>query len=222
MMKETPLAEELKSAINLLRDIKMKHFSIDYETMEVARIIYHFYVKRVKERNREFILDTPTKENIMRMAEILTDSSSPRFGVVLCGSFGNGKTTMLYAVRDAIHHFFNQGIISKHDFRSTIYLLGVKDVITRAQDDIGYRELKTIDILMIDDMGTEPKEIMYYGSILTPITDILEARYNLMKYTFVTTNLSPKEVSEKYGPRLADRFREMFHIIGYDHPSYRI
>jgi DNA replication protein DnaC len=93
--------------------------------------------------------------------------------------------------------------------------------MVRARDDKGYRELKTVDILMIDDVGTEPKEVMDYGTISTPIVDILEARYNLMKFTLLTTNLTPSELSEKYGPRLADRFREMFHVIGFDHPSYR-
>jgi DNA replication protein DnaC len=42
-----------------------------------------------------------------------------------------------------------------------------------------------------------------------------------MKYTFITTNLMPSELSEKYGLRLADRFREMFDVIAYEHPSYR-
>jgi DNA replication protein DnaC len=74
---------------------------------------------------------------------------------------------------------------------------------------------------MIDDIGIEPKEVMDFGTITTPVVDLLEARYNRLKYTFVTTNLTPSELSEKYGPRLADRFREMFHVIGYDHPSYR-
>ena len=199
----------------------MKRFSINYDSTKVARVIYHYYAERVRERNRELIFDEHTKDCMFQMANILTDSKSPKFGVVLCGTFGNGKTTMLYAVRKTIHYFFDRGIISLKDFNSSIHLLPVKEVLVRAKDDKGYRELKTNDLLMIDDMGSEPKEMYDFGSIITPVTDVLEARYNNMKFTFVTTNLSPSELSEKYGPRLADRFREMFHIIGYDHPSYR-
>jgi DNA replication protein DnaC len=197
-------------------------FSINYNVHSVARVICYFYEQRVKDRNREFILDEPTRDCIRQMARILVDAQSPKFGVVLCGTFGNGKTTMLYAVRQAIHYFFDKDIISFKDFRSEIPLLSVKEVMVRARDDKGYRELKNIDILMIDDIGTEPKEVMDYGTISTPIVDILEARYNYMKFTFVTTNLMPSELSEKYGPRLADRFKEMFHTIGYNHPSYRL
>jgi DNA replication protein DnaC len=197
------------------------HFSINFDVNKVARIICHFYEQQVTERNREFLLDEPTRDSIMQMARVLVDADSPKFGVVLCGTFGNGKTTMLYAVRKTIHYLFDRGVISMRDFNSCIPLLPVKDVMVRARDDKGYRELKTVDILMIDDVGTEPKEVMDYGTISTPIVDILEARYNLMKFTLLTTNLTPSELSEKYGPRLADRFREMFHVIGFDHPSYR-
>jgi DNA replication protein DnaC len=197
------------------------HFSINAEAADVANVICYFYEQRVKDRNREFMLDDPTRANILRMAEILVDAKSSKFGVVLCGTFGNGKTTMLYAVRKTIHYYFEQGVISFKDFQSAIPLLPVKEVVIKAKDDKGFRELKTQDILMIDDMGTEPKEVMDFGTVATPIVDLLEARYNYMKFTFVTTNLTASELSQKYGPRLADRFREMFHIMGYEHPSYR-
>ena len=155
------------------------------------------------------------------MADILTDTSSAKFGVVLCGTFGNGKTTMLYAVRQAIHYFFSTGVISFHDYNSSIPITPAKEIIHRFKNNDGYHELANSDILMIDDIGTEPKEVLDYGNITTPVVDLLETRYNRMKFTFLTSNLSPNELSEKYGPRLADRFREMFHIIGYNHPSYR-
>lgn len=196
-------------------------FNINYNVHAVARVICFYYEQRVIDRNCEFMLDEPTKDCIRQMARILVDAQSPKFGVVLCGTFGNGKTTMMFAVRKAIHHFFERGIISFRDFDSCIPLLPVKEVLVRARDDRGYRDLKTVDILMIDDLGTEPKEVMDYGTISTPIVDILEARYNNMKFTIATTNLTPSELSEKYGPRLADRFREMFDVIGYEHPSYR-
>jgi DNA replication protein DnaC len=215
------LEEALKLAIDQIKTTKTMHFSINYDVNYVAKVICFYYEQRVQERNRSFILDEPTKDNIIHMAKILVDGKSPKFGVVLCGTFGNGKTTMLYAVRKTIHHFFEKGIISFNDFQSCIPIISVRDVLISAKENQGYRELKTNDILMIDDIGIEPKEVMDFGTITTPVVDLLEARYNRLKYTFVTTNLTPSELSEKYGPRLADRFREMFHVIGYDHPSYR-
>lgn len=196
-------------------------FNIPTEARDIANQIYFAYKAEVKSRNRELIFDEPTRENMLRMAEILTEANSPRFGVVLCGTFGNGKTTLLRATRKAIHHFFLHSGKLVTQYNTRIPLISAKDIIIKARSESEFLELKTIDLLMIDDMGAEPKEVTEFGTVATPLTDLLEARYNRMKYTFITTNLMPSELSEKYGLRLADRFREMFDVIAYEHPSYR-
>ena len=40
-------------------------------------------------------------------------------------------------------------------------------------------------------------------------------------FTYVTTNLQPKDFSRIYGERVADRLREMATIINYQNPSFR-
>lgn len=53
------------------------------------------------------------------------------------------------------------------------------------------------------------------------MVELLEYRYNNQLFTAITTNLTPKEVREKYGNRIADRFNEMMQVIIFDNDTYR-
>ena len=76
-------------------------------------------------------------------------------------------------------------------------------------------------MLAIDDLGTEPAEVLSYGNVLSPVIDLLSRRYDDQLFTIVTTNLTPKQIREHYGERMADRFNEMFERIIFDNPTYR-
>ena len=80
---------------------------------------------------------------------------------------------------------------------------------------------KTECALCIEDMGREASEVMSYGNILSPVADIVEQRYADQLFTIITTNLTPEQIKERYGGRVADRFREMLEVITFRHASYR-
>lgn len=77
------------------------------------------------------------------------------------------------------------------------------------------------DVLMIDDLGHEPTEVISYGMVFTPIVDLLERRYARQKFTIISTNLNPDEIRPKYKNRLADRFNEWMHIVQFNNSSFR-
>lgn len=77
-------------------------------------------------------------------------------------------------------------------------------------------------MLGIDDLGTEPIEVLDYGNPLFPVIDLLTKRYEAQLFTFVTSNLRPEEIRERYGVRIADRLNEMMFKIGFDNPSFRL
>ena len=99
--------------------------------------------------------------------------------------------------------------------------MDAKDVTQIAKDYDDLQELRSEELLAIDDLGKEPTEVLDYGNVLNPVIDILEYRYNRQLFTVVTTNLTPKEIREKYGARIADRFNEMLHVIRFQDISYR-
>ena len=175
------------------------------------------YMAEVEYRHRDFIHDTHTKQHIQQAALWLT-APRPKFGMMLCGKCGNGKSTLAYAIRSLV------AWINRNDSNARyLRLTDAKEICAVAKND--YKSFKALckqDMLAIDDLGTEPAEVLDYGNVLNPAIDLLSARYTDQLFTVVTTNLAPKQIREHYGDRIADRFNEMFERIVFDNSTYRL
>ena len=160
-------------------------------------------------------------EHIKKIAELFT-SPTYKFGIMLCGGVGNGKSTMMKAL---------QSLLIQLDIRIThntsFETLGMKIISAKElgrqiradpKNSLRYQELT---MLGIDDLGEEEATMMDYGNRVTPVIDLLSYRYDQMLFTMVTTNLTPKQIRSTYGDRIADRFNEMMLIIPYETPSFR-
>ena len=160
-------------------------------------------------------------EHIKKIAELFT-SPTYKFGIMLCGGVGNGKSTMMKAL---------QSLLIQLDIRIThntsFEALGMKIISAKElgrqirvdpKNSLRYQELT---MLGIDDLGEEEATMMAYGNRVTPVIDLLSYRYDQMLFTMVTTNLTPKQIRSTYGDRIADRFNEMMLIIPYETPSFR-
>jgi DNA replication protein DnaC len=84
-----------------------------------------------------------------------------------------------------------------------------------------WEKLCQVDMLAIDDLGIEPVEVMDFGNVLCPVVDLLTKRYDMQLFTIITTNLTPSEIREKYGDRIADRMNEMMVKIIFNNDTYR-
>lgn len=84
-----------------------------------------------------------------------------------------------------------------------------------------YRDAVKSEILMIDDLGCEPEVCMIYGVRHTPIQNLLYDRYRFQRPTVITSNLTDKELLERYGIRMKDRMDETFDFITFSNQSYR-
>jgi len=197
-------------------------FRINLPLEKVYSALTSFYMAEVNFRGMEYIDDANTRQAIYRLAQALV-STRPRAGIMLCGSCGNGKTTLVYALRGMINALKSCG---HFDFLGEYYKVGMRiydakeltQVYNRLEE---WRGIRSSDMLAIDDLGKEPAEVMEYGNLRSPVIDLLEHRYQTQKFTLVTTNLAPGDMRSKYGERLADRFREMFEVIVFDFDSYR-
>ena len=56
---------------------------------------------------------------------------------------------------------------------------------------------------------------MNYGDYVTAAMDVLSYRYEEQFCTLATSNLSADEIKTYYDERIADRFREMMHIVNF-------
>ncbi len=175
------------------------------------------YRAEVEYRRRTFEDDEATRANIGQFAAFLTSDRS-KFGVMFSGVCGNGKTTLLYAFQTLLNYLSDSGMFDEH---TGITVIDAKEVILYAKDVKRFRELKERPRIAIEDMGREAVEVLDYGNVLNPVIDLLEYRYNEQLFTVITTNLVPKEIRERYGSRIADRFNEMFDKVIFGNETYR-
>lgn len=172
----------------------------------------------VEYRHRTFVSDGYTMQHIQSAASWLTEPC-PKFGMLLCGQCGNGKSTLVRAIRSLIQMLYSS---SSYDDQRYLRIVDAKEVVATAKAD--YRQFTDLcrsDMLAIDDLGIEPSEVLDYGNVLNPAIDLLTRRYNDQLFTVVTTNLTPQQIREHYGDRIADRFNEMMARIVFNNPSYR-
>ena len=202
-------------------------FRLPMKEEEAYELLLAATIAEVQSRHREFVYNSSVDEQLRQIAKCLT-ADSPKFGIVLCGGCGNGKTTMLKALQNLINH-----LKIRNPNRSSgagtglgdCYGLPIVDALQIVQlcktDHRKFLELARYDLLGIDDLGTEPVEVMDYGNVMTPLIDLLTKRYDAQLFTVVTTNLGPNDIRKRYGDRIADRLNEMMAKIVYRNPTYR-
>lgn len=207
-------------------------FRFDMSAQDALDLLAAAYQYEVEKRQRKFVLDANTEGNLIKLAEYLTQPV-PKFGIMCCGTCGNGKTTLMYAFQRVVNYLDDRRHFSFLDsdntrFKATIEIFRAKEIAQISRDQKRFKLLIQRPMLAIDDMGTEPAEVHDYLNINTPVADVIDYRYNHQLFTFITTNLVSQQKDDKdvtirmkYGDRIADRFNEMLHVIVFKDITYR-
>ncbi len=117
------------------------------------------------------------------------------------GATGLGKTHLSLAIaNEAIEKGFGVVYGSAQGFAVALE----KERFDREDSGTG-EKLKTCDLLILDDLGTE----FASGYVNAALYDILNTRMLGDRPTIVSTNLGFKELEDRYSPRFASR------IVGY-------
>ena len=176
-------------------------------------------IAEVEFRHRSFYENNDNKAQLRQMADWLTSDSS-KFGILLCGGCGNGKSTLLKAFQQLLNYLAIPMYDGQGDYG--IQITDAKFVAHLARTDYSaFLRLSHKDMLGIDDLGTEPQEVMDFGNVVTPVIDLLTKRYDEQLFTIITTNLTPKQIRDHYGDRIADRLNEMVEKIVFTNGTYR-
>lgn len=227
-LQEEVICSELKKL-----KTTVERFRLPYTQEQVYTMLRGACRAEVEHRGREFKCTEQFDDHLRSVTQWLTTSGTT-FGLFLCGSIGNGKTTFLRALQSLVNLLRSDEPYGKQERENRGFvILNAKDMVLYAKaynnPTMGnrehydnYRRAMNIDILGIDELGIEPKESRNYGDFVTAATDLLRHRYDKQLCTMITSNLAPSDVADYYDARLADRFREMMHIVNFSNdPSFR-
>jgi len=163
-----------------------------------------------------------TVNDIFRWCMMLDGKHSPDKGLWLYGNIGTGKSTMLRIVKEfckMVRPPGNNGRIY------SFAIVNAVDICARfsARGFPGIEDYIGSSRLAIDELGSEVIPTGYYGTPLNVIQHLLQGRYDRKhsSFTHVTTNISLKQISSMYSPRIYDRCKEMFNFVEFKGKTFR-
>lgn len=201
-------------------------FRLPFTEQQVYDMLYQACRAEVTHRFREFDATEPYKNHLREIAKWLTGNEST-FGLFLCGTAGNGKTTILKALQNLMQFLWSDEPMHSDGYRIKGFrMISAKELVLLAkaysnpnrdnENEVNeYKRMRRIEILAIDDLGTEPRESIHYGDYVTAAMDIISYRYEAQLCTLASSNLAASDIASYYDERIADRFREMMHIINF-------
>lgn len=205
-------AEEMQT--NLSRRNKFKDFTQE----EMYKLIGLSYKNKVILTNKKFVMNDDIKNKLELIAKFLTSEES-RDAILLHGFIGAGKTLMANAicnVIDIINRRENNGL------GNPIKKIKALEVGRLAINNLKeFENLKKTKLLFIDDLGTEPTIMKTYGNEISPLTELFFERQEKKMFLILTSNLSIKGLTERYGDRFTDRINEYCCCIAFTNESFR-
>ena len=210
--------EELKYRL-LQQRITNTRFKLPMSFDDAKVYLLAAYQAEVERRHKVFERNEYFDEQLNLIANYLTGGSK-KFGLMFCGLCGNGKTTWAKALQ-----LLASGLNLKNPINNLYYvfpLWNAKDLAMRNKGNYNdWRNVMRYQLMIVDDLGTEPREVMEFGNVYTPLIDLTTTRYEEQLYTIFTTNLTPAQLEEKYGKRIVDRLNEMVEKVVFENESYR-
>lgn len=122
-------------------------------------------------------------------------------GLMIMGDPGLGKTETLKAVSS------NQ--------RTPLAIVSMIEIADHVKSE-GSCELNLRRTIVIDDVGTEPVPVKYYGTEINWFKEFIETVYLRQpsyENLIITTNLGGDRIQELYSYRVRSRLRDMFNVI---------
>lgn len=204
-------------------------FRLPYTPRQVYAMLLAACQSEVASRHRRFVASDEYLRHIADIARWLTSEGDTTFGLFLCGNRGNGKTTLVKAMKSLYNFLHSDEGYSTREDRFPFYgfeIISAKELVllaksynNRTKDNAAevarYKRLSNVEVLCIDDLGTEPRESLNYGDYVNAAMDMVNYRYEEQLCTMATSNLAADEIRQYYDERFADRFREMMRIVDF-------
>lgn len=127
-------------------------------------------------------------------------------GLYLYGEFGTGKTAQACA---ALRYWAAELDYESRFLTTTELLDRIKRVFDTHEHDDVLEDAKTVEVLLLDDIGAEKVTDWVRDRLFAVINE----RYNERRVTLFTSNLAPDKLAEHVGERIAWRILEMCRVV---------
>lgn len=122
--------------------------------------------------------------------------------LILSGYVGTGKSHLAKSVyHTVIKQGFSAVYLTAIDLNSIFYKIRWNQV----DKDFVFKVLTECDLLIIDDLGTES---IYKNITVSSLFNVISKRLDFDKKFIITTNLTNKEILERYNERLLSRLAD--------------
>jgi energy-coupling factor transporter ATP-binding protein EcfA2 len=137
-------------------------------------------------------------------------------GILVSGSIGCGKTSLMNLVRPFAYHSSEYKIKTCREVSFEFAKNGFEAINCYTLKQANQSRLTGY---CFDDLGAE-QQIKHFGNDCNVMAEVLISRYEQFvenkSVTHITTNLSASEIENGYGNRLRSRMRQMFNLITFD------
>ena len=153
-----------------------------------------------------------------------TEETDITRGLAAIGPTGSGKTTLFTVLQKYLkidnvrYNWF--GIEKSFNFRIESAKSICGEYAQKGQEVIDTYGSYTF--LCIDDMGSEPKDSLYFGNRINVIGSIIEERYVQKKLTHITSNFRLEDLRGIYDDRVYSRLSEMCNFFEYPDRDWRL
>ena len=141
-------------------------------------------------------------------------TADPQKGLYIYGNVGTGKSMLLDVFRTFCRYYH---INVKYGDQiaplawTTYRADDICDLFSQDGDLHRWKETKS---LCVQDLGTEPTELLYMGNRRRVLRSILEARGDVYdRLTLISSNFPPNALADAYGSRVQSRIVQMCNPI---------
>lgn len=179
----------------------------------------HYKINKRNEKQVYTMLRYFIKDQNFNKQNIVSNTPDLQKGILIYGNYGVGKSQIF-----EIFKSMGKELAMNHGhFDLWFSSISAGSFVEKYMEESTSKE-STFSLekyykgkLYIDDLGFEQKAFNK-----TEIFEkLLFERHRNNAKTFITTNLKPSEIIDRYGDRIGDRLGEMFNIISWEGESWR-